>query len=164
MATPYNPTGNSISERINQTITRVLRANRNLKIQKALALVNWALQNQYNRSIGCSPHELVNHCSNYDPERRPLNGLLEKANERYLKQHQHNLNLINSTRGEFAYRVGDNVYVQTQKKGKLDPIWDGPCKVLRIINSNCLSISKKKIETQVNIKQVRFHSREGRMS
>ena len=48
LATTYNPTGNSISERIIQTITRVLQTAPMASMKEVLTRVNWVLQNQFN--------------------------------------------------------------------------------------------------------------------
>lgn len=56
MITAYNPTGNSISERIKQTITRVLQASQQTPIKMSLKM-NCAFKNQYSYSLKDSPQE-----------------------------------------------------------------------------------------------------------
>lgn len=54
-ATLRNPTKNSISERINQTITRLLRVNKREDLFEAVSKTAISLQNSYNRHLRASP-------------------------------------------------------------------------------------------------------------
>lgn len=88
--TSYNPTGNSISERINQTITRVLMANKKVKLRQLIKKVNHTLQNQPHRSLGASPHEIVKRFSIFDPKQNKLAGLSQEVLMRMKREQEIN--------------------------------------------------------------------------
>ncbi len=55
----YNPTGNSTSERLNQTILRVLKTNQNSNILEVLRKAEKTLNWNYHYALGMSPYEKV---------------------------------------------------------------------------------------------------------
>lgn len=58
----YNPTGNGISERINQTLATVLQHYKSVKtIHDVVKIAEKRLQLCYHRSIDCAPIDLTDH-------------------------------------------------------------------------------------------------------
>lgn len=68
--TAYNPTGNSISERINKTIGHILRCNRGMLLKDTLRIITSRLQKGYHRVINTSPYELRYRKHPFDPEQK----------------------------------------------------------------------------------------------
>lgn len=58
-ATAYNATGNSMAERINQTITTVLKCFKDEDIDTVEYKINFRLTNSHHRTMNCSTNELV---------------------------------------------------------------------------------------------------------
>lgn len=84
----YNPTGNGISERLNQTIKRVLQTNQGCRISELLRKINFTIQNQPHSKLGRSPFEFVNCYSRFDPEKRNLENVSENRAEKWGKQYK----------------------------------------------------------------------------
>ncbi|KAG0430881.1 Retrovirus-related Pol polyprotein from transposon TNT 1-94 [Dictyocoela muelleri] len=86
---PYNPQSNGMSERINQTITRVLNCNRKCEISDIIDKINFTMTNSYNRMIGFSPIEIALNYSELDPIKRiteiDINKLVCESNSNKLK-------------------------------------------------------------------------------
>ncbi|KAH9385456.1 uncharacterized protein NEMAJ01_0352 [Nematocida major] len=117
---PYNPTGNAISERINQEITFVLAHNQNTSIKNAIQIVNRRLQNTYHRSINATPFELVHGYHPLDESKEPIN-LTEKL--QYIKDRVQRKNEEQNSYQNHTLKVGDLVTVKEQQTNKLDPKW-----------------------------------------
>eukprot|EP00477_Mikrocytos_mackini_P003041 GAHX01003661.1.p1 GENE.GAHX01003661.1~~GAHX01003661.1.p1 ORF type:complete len:277 (-),score=36.67 GAHX01003661.1:386-1216(-) len=69
-SSPYNPTGNSISERINQSLGNILRIERGSDIQAVIQRIETNLNATVNRTTGYSAEQLAFNKSvlNYDKE------------------------------------------------------------------------------------------------
>ena len=152
----YNPTGNSISERLNQTIAKVVRLNKQASISSVTNKINWVLQNTYSSSLKASPHEVRFGVSNYDPLHRNLTGLLEQSIANVQLSNTRQLDTINKKRKNKTYTIGDTVYYKIPVRTKFDYLWAGPYKVKGISTSNNnLLIASPTKEILANIKQVR---------
>ncbi|KAG0441657.1 Pro-Pol polyprotein [Dictyocoela muelleri] len=57
--TPYNPTGNSISERINQIITKILRIYKGWNLEQIKIIIENRINKIVNTSFGNSPEEIL---------------------------------------------------------------------------------------------------------
>ena len=64
--TPYNPTGNSISERVNGVIGQVLRSYKNKALKEVIQAIERSLNFGYNRNLKCSPTEAFPNASAFD--------------------------------------------------------------------------------------------------
>lgn len=155
-STPYNPQGNSISERINQTITRVLRTQINCKLKPTLLKLNWVLQNQHHRVMKCSAYEARFGCSQLDPTRTPIPNVLQTAIDRSQQQLLADNKRTNTKRKEHRYMPNDIVYYQLRPTTKLDPLWEGPYKVKESSqNGNLITIENESRTIRTNVKQLR---------
>ncbi|MGL5707608.1 MAG: reverse transcriptase domain-containing protein [Aeromonas sp.] len=132
-ATPFNPTGNAISERINQKITDVIRKNMNRTIKTVMGYINFALQNTYNRIIQSSPNEIVNKFSYVDPLKRTLEVDMKAIYNAQLKFLKKDVFRKNSKRFiTVLFEPGDFVYLKNpNKKSKFDVLWNGPFLVVK---------------------------------
>lgn len=84
--TAYNPTGNSISERINQEIGKGLRALRNLTIGDAINKIEFSINNLYSSTLKCSPHAIIYSTNLLDPLKRINIINTSKLNERVINR------------------------------------------------------------------------------
>ena len=153
----YNPTGNSMSERINQTIARTIRCYRHLPIDDILAIINQALQISYHRALGASPHEVVYKFSPLDPLKRRLNSPLEESNRKSLENAKKDTIRRNKQRDEnYHYKVGEKVLLKSFIRGKYDDFWEGPFTIEKVhISENSFIISNEYRRTQANLKQIK---------
>lgn len=156
LATAYNPTGNSISERINQTLTRVLKTKISKSLDEALHRINWTLQNQSNRNLGASPHELVQGYSAFDPSHRDTSHLLNLCFKRSLEAANSDELRSNAGRIPYSYHLGQSVMKQSQKQGKLAESWDGPYEIINIDDQqNRFTLKGQGKQLDANVKQIR---------
>lgn len=156
LATPFNPTGNSISERINQTITRVLKTNKTIPLRIVLQKINYTLQNQYNRHLKASPFEIVYKYSPFDPLHRDLSQVTSRFYEHSKKASEEENQKLNTKRSDYTYTVKQQVMKKTTKNGKLEPSWFGPYEIIQISdNGNSLILQANGKKIKANLKQIR---------
>ncbi len=84
-STTYNPTGNSIAERINGTITTSLLTLKNLSFKNAVQRVEDAINNSFHSSIGMAPSEFIKKTSLFDPLSKDLTHLRVEVNQQVEK-------------------------------------------------------------------------------
>lgn len=127
MTSPYYPTGNSISERINQTISRVLQTNKGEKVTKIRQMISKAINWGYQRCLGYSPYELtylrnpfnkrIWYSEDIIKDATTLNQQLNRVADQKRRHSER----------EYKYSIGDSVYYKEQVRiNKLDKIWTGP--------------------------------------
>ncbi|KAG0419942.1 Pro-Pol polyprotein [Dictyocoela roeselum] len=73
LTSPHNPTGNSVSERINKTIADICRIYKGVSIYRLKRLIENRINHTYHRALNLSPHETVFKYSKLDPLKRELN-------------------------------------------------------------------------------------------
>ena len=81
-STAYNPTGNSLSERINLAIAQILRSVQGRRITELLQEIESSLNRTVNRTLGFSPEEILNGKSSLDPLQRDLEIDMESVKQR----------------------------------------------------------------------------------
>ena len=69
-ASSYNPTGNSVSEKLNQTISFGLRGLRGHPIEHIIEIIEFSINNTQNRTLGMSSSEILRKHSIVDPLNR----------------------------------------------------------------------------------------------
>lgn len=67
---PYHPSSNGISERINKILAETISMHKESHITAIKNMIEHRLNENYNRTIHCSPRELITGISYYDPYRR----------------------------------------------------------------------------------------------
>lgn len=130
VASAQNPTGNSISERINQTINTVLRINRNSKLSKINDEIETRINYCVNRTTGFAPFKIFNtkvHDACNISE-RDYNDIKKKIEERILEEQ----NRRNRKRKEFDFKMGMSVLKRNFSQDKVDPLWLGPYKIVAV--------------------------------
>lgn len=153
--TPYNPTGNSISERINQTITRVMQTHKGERLREVIKKINYVLQNQYHSRLACSPQEFRTGKSSMVGGECARSTTLE-INNKGKAQSMRDLIKINRGRKPYEYQIGEKIYVKNLRTNKLDPYWRGPEKIRRILrDQNVLETEGGRHIRKNNIKNCR---------
>lgn len=122
---PYNPTGNGISERINQEIRFVITSNRYDGIRAAAPAIEKRLNQMRHSFIECTPFELVHGYHPLDPDKKSVDKqlILEKIKRKVFSKE----NLSRTIPKEKTPTVGDSVYYRNTAQGdKLKDHWLGP--------------------------------------
>ncbi|KAG0436864.1 Transposon Tf2-8 polyprotein [Dictyocoela muelleri] len=144
--TPYNPTGNAISERINQQITCILRIYKGWNLELLKLVIENRINKIVNTSFNNTPTEIISSHKN-NPEFR-LNTNKNKTS---------NFTNKNKKRNKHDYKVGYKIIIKNNPKSKIESPYLGPFEISEIINNkqNIKFINKKGKETKCNIKQVK---------
>lgn len=157
LTSPYNPTGNSISERLNQTISRVLQIYKGEKISTIEQFLTKALNWSYQRCLGYSPYELVFLENPFDNQIKHNPDILSMA----IAQNRTINNMIDSQQRSLKrnhlYKIGDKVfYREPNRDNKLGKIWSGPY-IIKTVNRSGeqFNIQKDHITRTVNQKHIR---------
>ena len=99
---PYNPTANSISERINQSVGYIFRIEKeNYNLEEILNKINNNINCTLNRTIKTTPHEVIYGYNPNDPLTRPsriklqeIRRNIEEAGSKGLKERNKKETLI----------------------------------------------------------------------
>lgn len=153
-SSPHNPTGNSISERINQTIGDVLRLYKGRTLKELKDAIYTRINYTVNRTIGKSPFEVtkktdifgignVNWTADWEDIKKRIK---EKSAKETLKR--------NKKRKYFKYEKGGLVYKKNNSQDKVDDRWKGPFEIVEV-NGNVLQIMENGKITKQNIKNLR---------
>ncbi|KAI5175606.1 hypothetical protein PAEPH01_2174 [Pancytospora epiphaga] len=124
---PYNPTANSLSERINQTLTKVLICEKGKDLKSILRKINWGLQQAHNRAIGGIPAVLGGVEDQIDvlKIRPPIE---EEARRMHVKrQEEAETAKKNAKRKtDYQYKLGQEVKWKQPRNQKTDDFFIGP--------------------------------------
>ena len=128
--TAYNPTGNSIVERLHATLGNALRCHPFTSAKEAIDSVAWCMRASYHRALGCTPGELVFGRNMLEPSIEKDIGTLRKAYIRRKKQQAaQDKARDNKPRVEHEY-AGKSAYIKEPNPSKLGARWKGPYKVI----------------------------------
>ncbi|KAI5179339.1 hypothetical protein PAEPH01_2616, partial [Pancytospora epiphaga] len=131
----YNPTANSISERINQTLTKILIGSKGHELRGILKVINRALQQVFNRSIGAIPAQLVGAEDQTD-----ILGVRPKIDEKKraelvrLRQEQDTIRTNAKRKRDYKFKVGQTVKWLQPRNLKTDDYFIGPFYIKEIWN------------------------------
>lgn len=152
--TIFNPTGNSISERLNQKINLLLSINKHSRLKSTIQYINDCINITHNRNLKASPHEVIHQYAFFDflkKKRHNLQLTNEIAKENNLKD----LKRLNKNRIKLNYKEGDQIYVKNYyRKEKLDAIWLGPFRIKEANSDYVVFCNKKKLQ-KANVKNIR---------
>lgn len=155
-STAYNPTGNSISERQNQTITRVIKTNKKIGQTALMNKINQALQLSYNSAIDATPFELKYAKKAFEYGDKQVVQSLEKAVKVSMKASVRNEENINLSRKARQYNVGERVWRMKKVNSKFEKNWAGPFQIEETAsNGNVVIIKKENLRIKTNIKIIR---------
>lgn len=151
----YNPTGNSISERINRTLVEIFRIYKNEKISKIIHVAEHKMNILYHKTIKASPFELLNKYNYFDVLKTQTDKS-EQAIHEINEQQKANEHKTNMKRINFTYKNGDMAFIKRVQYNKLDSLYDGPfliCDTKNCGNLVLLKVGRKNI--WVNIKRLK---------
>lgn len=158
---------NGLNERANQTLVNRIRCQKNTSNHKrAWTTIAQECVAQYNKTVhsstGFTPEYLLygkkqqispfsdNHNSTLQEDR-------EQAFLNSTKSFEVNKKRVDKTRKEHQFQIGDLIYVEKGNRlnrGKLDPIREGPFKIIRQISSTFYEVSTDRRRRNSNY----FHS------
>jgi transposase InsO family protein len=155
LTTPHNPTGNSISERINQTIGTVIRITRGESLARLEQNIYKRLNLVTNRTTGKTPYELW-YKQDILGIKTNLNFDWKSLNEKSLKATKLNERKRNKKRICYEFKIGNLVFKKNHSPDKGDDIWLGPFKILDVdLNGNWIKIDEGTKTSKQNVKNVR---------
>ncbi|KAI5193293.1 hypothetical protein NEMIN01_2454 [Nematocida minor] len=139
--TPYNPTGNSISERINQEIKFILSHDSTAGIKSAINKIHRRLNYTYHTTLQCTPFELVHQYHPLDPQKKTIDIHEKLANIQKRIHTQQELSKQKRNNIQRTPKIGDEAYYKNYTQGdKLSKRWQGPC-IITNINSSGTQIT-----------------------
>lgn len=157
--TAYNPTANSVVERVHRTLGNMIRIYKNdSNLQRFLKKAENNINLGYHTGIKCSPVDLIKkrnpiNIENYVKEINcDINAALQKAEK------MKSLQKRNMKRRDVNLRIGDMVMIRKgQRKNKFDLIWEGPYEIrgLKHEDNQCLVNFNNSYSEGINIKRVR---------
>ncbi|KAG0420329.1 Transposon Tf2-6 polyprotein [Dictyocoela roeselum] len=149
----YNPTGNSISERINKTIGDIYRMFKGHSVYELKRLIETRLNHTYHRIIKTSPYEIIYQYSPIDPIKRKYKGCKASVNEK--KMQIRNNKKTNKTRKMHKYKVGDKVFRKTHSPDKINDLYLRPFDIMEVSSDgNIVTINKPNKISKQNIKNI----------
>ncbi|KAG0420371.1 Transposon Tf2-11 polyprotein [Dictyocoela roeselum] len=155
-SSPYNPTGNSIIERVNKDIGNVLRISRNLSLSTLLKNIWTRINLNANISTGRPPYEIFFGKPIFKnmPMKNPVDYNKVLSNLKYKTQLFNDK--MKAKRKNIVYKEGDLIYLKNFSAEKVHPKWLGPYKVVKLSNSkNNIFINKANKVIRASIKHVR---------
>ncbi|KAG0439306.1 Transposon Tf2-9 polyprotein [Dictyocoela muelleri] len=161
LTSAYNPTGNSISERLNKTIADICRIYKGTSIANLKRLIETRINHTYHRALDMSPHEIIFKYSKIDPFKRELKNENKSSNER--KINEESVKRINRKRRKFLYKEGDLVFKKLHNPDKIQDLYAGPFKIIKLSeDKNVVLIDEKSKISRQNIKNITpFFIKEG---
>ena len=153
--TTYNPTSNSVSERINQAISTTLRINKGTEMHTLEEKINRRLNLVVNRNLNVSPYEALNMQSPLDPLQRNIDSRVEEIETRMETKVSEAEEKRNKGRIAHTYKEGELVMKKNLVSEKLDDIWRGPYEIFKVIDTNRVILSEDCKRTNCNIKMIR---------
>ena len=136
---PYNPRGNSITERVMSTIGNVMRQNStkppSIIIRKAMINLN----DTYHSILGTKPRQII---TNYDPldPRKIKSDVKQHAITRSKSYYDAKRSISNNPNTNTTLKIGDTVYIKRPIQIKTDNPFDGPYKV-KNIKGNAIQVT-----------------------
>ena len=134
----YNPTGNSLSERINYDIVVILKIYKGWSLNLLTLVIENRINNTYNSFLRSTPTKIITKG-------------LEKIFE--LRDNSISTNVL---RKNHIYHKGDKVLIVNHKKGnKLDQDFLGPYQIIETKSNRVIITDEKGNNTTLNIKNIK---------
>ncbi|KAG0420319.1 Transposon Tf2-9 polyprotein, partial [Dictyocoela roeselum] len=129
---PYNPTGNSIVERINQEVGVILRIVRGKSINEIQKGIERRINCTTNMTTRYPPKEiflLTSIFKNYD---KPIRIDKEEINKRIINNKERYIKNINNATYKRKYNIGEKIYIKNQSPDKVAKLWLGPYTIAKL--------------------------------
>lgn len=115
----YNPSGNGISEKINQRIGNGLRLQKGTNIKKAVERIEKTMNELYHFTLGYSPYNIARRLTEHPEDTQ----YREKIESRLVEENSKNMQKINSKRVNSSFEIGEEVFTKNPiRSSKLDHI------------------------------------------
>ncbi|KAG0439135.1 Transposon Tf2-9 polyprotein, partial [Dictyocoela muelleri] len=129
---PYNPTANGISERINYSIANILRMNKGKSLKDIVKKIEVHLNLTHHTILNASPLEFINKFSVFDPLARDLSNNLAGVKIREKNKKESEMKRKNKLRCEIKLNVGDKVLRRNVVQDKILDRYLGPFEVIKV--------------------------------
>ncbi|KAG0442790.1 Transposon Tf2-9 polyprotein [Dictyocoela muelleri] len=157
----YNPTGNSIVERINQEVGTVLRILREKSIKEIPKGIDRRINYNANMTTGYPPKEIFLSVSIFNNYEKPVKIDKNVIKQRIISKMNQYIEKFKSKKGLIKYKTGDKIYVKNMSLDKVEKKWLGPYTIAKISkNPNNVYIKKRDIISKISIRNTRPFSRE----
>lgn len=144
--TAYNPTGNSLVERLNQEIAKGLGMQKGDSFRKALKHTEHAISALYNHSIEQIPQEV------FRQEILGLKEITEEVNNAVKRK----TNLCEN-KPRKTIQIGKKAWLKNMNINKMSQRWEGPYEIIRTGRyGNTVILNMGDRENRVNVKQIRL--------
>ena len=162
--TSRNPQGNSVCERMHQTVANVLRTTKRLNppqneqqarqlIEDALATTVYATRASVSSALNTSPGNLVFRRDMFLD--LPLHADLVLIRDRRQQLIDENLRRQNERRREYRYEVGQEVLIKAIDPKKLDPRAHGPYVIQKVYQNGTIDVARNAhVIERLNIRRV----------
>ncbi|KAG0420174.1 Transposon Tf2-8 polyprotein, partial [Dictyocoela roeselum] len=130
-SSPYNPKGNSIIERLNREIGTVLRISRNQTLNEIKRNIFIKLNLTANATTEAAPYEIFFNKPIFSDYKREFNIKHEDILSKLIQKHE---NMIKKKNIKKPTRIhqGQYVFIKNFTVDKIEPIYTGPFKIIRI--------------------------------
>ena len=137
-STAYNPTGNSVSERINLDISVILRIYKHWNLEVIKTIIENRLNRMYNSNLKNTPQNILEKSITQTFPLKSKNALPKS-------------NII-----DFKYEKGNRVLIKNLKReSKLDDLFIGPYEIFDIHENYLIIIGSDKKKQKINVKNVK---------
>jgi hypothetical protein len=154
LSSAYNPTGNIIVERINQTIGNTIRCAKGKSLTKAITLCERNQNLTFHSSLGTSPFSVLTGTHPLNNSTPSIYSAIDGA-ARQAKRAAKDRDSRNRTRITYTFKPGDQVCIKNPFPDKLDARWPGPYKVTSVSEKGYLLVEKNKRIQRVNQKRIK---------
>lgn len=159
MTSSWNPTANSIAERVHSTLGNCLRIYKStLSVDDIIERAERNINYTYHKSIKCCPIEIINSKHPINLSNKMLQIEVEKNYAMQLENKKKSLDKRNKNRSKCqAICKGDMVMIRKMpRNSKLDVVWEGPFIVEdTYLSNNVIIVTKDQGTEKVNVKRVR---------
>jgi hypothetical protein len=129
----YNPTANSICERIHGFVNNAIRCSQNTRWSDELPAIAWSLRTTYHRRLKCSPCQLVFGTNMiYSRKRNSIEEQLKITNEAAIAESRKELAKNNSKRISHTYQPGQLVFIKNHEPTKTQSRYSGPYPIIQV--------------------------------
>ncbi|KAG0437016.1 Gag-Pro-Pol polyprotein [Dictyocoela muelleri] len=161
---PYNPTGNSIVERMNQELGIILRVVRGKNVREIYKGIEMRINSTINMTTGYPPKEIFLSTSIFKNFDKKINVYKDEIISRIKSKSSKYANKINSNCKRHIYKPNDKVFMRNHSPDKIEKNgWDLIMSSNFKKNLNNIYINKKGKNLKVYIKNIRPFSGGERM-